>query len=218
MPDPGSVNLWRSPAHVLDYLSHADGIPHRVEGEAVLLECLPARVNRVLDLGTGDGRLLACVKLAHPETQAMALDFSPAMLERVRARFAGDASVAVVSHDLEHPLPASLGPFDAAVSSFAIHHLVHPRKRALYEEIFRTLAPGGVFCNLEHVASPTTSLHRQFLATMGMTLQDEDPSNKLLPVETQLTWLREIGFQDADCLWKWRELALLTGTKPPESR
>jgi tRNA (cmo5U34)-methyltransferase len=206
------VNLWTSTEHALDYLGRAGSIPHRVEGESTLLEFIPQNARRILDLGTGDGRLLALVKLDHLETIATAIDFSPAMLEAVRRRFAADPSVTVVSHNLEDPLP-ELGSFDAVVSSFAIHHLIHERKRALYAEIYARLNPGGVFCNLEHVASVTPELHEDFLHRIGYTLESEDASNKLLDVETQLQWLREIGFCDVDCHWKWRELALLTGRR-----
>jgi hypothetical protein len=53
-----------------------------------------------------------------------------------------------------------------------------------------------------------------FLAAIGKTPADDDPSNKLAGVEPQLGWLREIGFADVECFWKWRELALLAGRKP----
>jgi cyclopropane fatty-acyl-phospholipid synthase-like methyltransferase len=135
------------------------------------------------------------------------------MLEELRTHFATDKNIEIVAHDLSDPLP-NLGWFDAAVSSFAIHHLTHERKRILYSEIFALLNPGGVFLNLEHVASPSPELHRQFLATMDLTPETEDPSNKLLDLEVQLAWLRQIGFTDVDCHWKWRELALLAGAKP----
>ena len=206
------INLWSSAAHALEYLRRADSIPHRVEGEATLLEFVPSAAKPILDLGCGAGRLLALVKAARPEAEFVGLDFSPAMLEAAHKRFAGDANVAIVAHDLADPLP-SLGNFDCVVSSFAIHHVVHERKRALYAEIFDLLLPGGVFCNLEHVSSPTSKLHEEFLWKLDITPEQEDPSNKLLDVETQLAWLREIGFTDVDCHWKWRELALLAGRK-----
>jgi len=202
---------WKDTGHALEYLARADTIPHRTEGEAALLEEVPPGCRRVLDLGTGDGRLLALVLLRVPSSaEAVAIDFSRAMLERARERFAANERVRVLEHDLALPLP-EIGTFDLVVSSFAIHHLAHPRKKKLYDEIWSRLEPGGVFCNLEHVASPTARLHERFLAALGGA---EDASNILLDVETQLRWLRAIGFDDVDCLWKWRELALLAGVKP----
>jgi tRNA (cmo5U34)-methyltransferase len=207
------VNLWGDALHAVQYLERAGTIPHRLEGEAALLEWLPKRPARVLDLGSGDGRLLSIVMDACAPSEAVALDFSEPMLERLQGRFAANAAIRIVTHDLDQALPSDLGTFDAIVSSFAIHHLSHSRKRELYEEVYARLQPGGVFCNLEHVASPTADLHRKFLATLDVQPEDEDPSNKLLDVHTQLEWLHEIGFIDVDCHWKWRELALLVGAR-----
>jgi len=70
-------------------------------------------------------------------------------------------------------------------------------------------------------SSVTSNMSRQqressfkFLAATGFTPQTEDPSNKLLDVETQLQWLRQIGFVDVDCNWKSLELGFLVGVKP----
>ena len=210
-----AVNLWTSAEHALGYLTKAENIPHRTEGEAVLLETVPSTVKRILDLGTGDGRLLALLKMDRPQLQGLAIDFSLTMLENARTRFAGDPTVTVMEHNLDESLP-DIGSFDAVVSSFAIHHLLDERKRSLYVEIFNLLEPGGVFCNLEHVASSTPALKERFRRSLGMEHEPEDPSNKLLDVETQLGWLRAIGFTDVDCYWKWLELALLVGVKPTD--
>jgi tRNA (cmo5U34)-methyltransferase len=209
-----SVSEWRDPERVLNYLDRADGFPHRKEGEGVLLEHVPDDARRVLDLGTGDGRLLALLHRDRPEIVGVGLDFSEVMLGAARERFADDERVELIQHNLAEPLP-ELGHFGAVISSFAIHHLEHERKRSLYGEVFDLLEPGGVFANFEHVASPTQRLHLAFFAAIGEPIEDEDPSDRTLDVHTQLGWLRTLGFDDVDCYWKWLEMALIIGVKPP---
>lgn len=208
-----SKSEWQTVNHALAYLARADKLPHRTEGEKTLLDQIPTHTKRVLDLGTGDGRLLALIKINKPDVEGVALDFSAPMIEQVQKRFANDKHIRIVKHDLSLPLPSELGSFDAIVSSLAIHHLNHHRKKQLYQEIFNLLNPKGVFCNLEHVSSPTLNVHLRFLAAIDSSPQAEDPSNKLLNVEVQLRWLRKIGFADVDCYWKWLEIALLVGTR-----
>ncbi|MCW4015449.1 MAG: class I SAM-dependent methyltransferase [Candidatus Bathyarchaeota archaeon] len=213
--NPVEVNNWRSAEHVRSYLSIADDRPHGEEIVKVLLEQVPSDVSYVLDLGTGDGRLLALVLQKNPKACGVGLDFSEPMLERARKRFEDTDCIEILKHDLNESLPKGRWePFDLVISGLAIHHLVHGRKKELYTEVFGLLRSGGVFLNLEHVASPTKALHQKFLAAIGLTPQDDDPSNKLLDVHTQLEWLRQIGYKDVDCHFKWLEIALLGAVKP----
>lgn len=207
-----ATNLWSQEGHAQEYLEKRASIPQRAAGMDALAEWFPATSRKVLDLGTGDGVVLARALDHCPQASGVAVDFSELMLGAARARFAGDGRVEVVAHDLAEPLP-DLGSFDLVVSAFAIHHLDHERKRTLYGEVFDRLEPGGAFLNLEHVASATEALHVGFLAALGIDPADDDPSNRLLDVETQLRWLRELGFGEVDCHWKWRELALLSGSR-----
>ncbi len=203
------ANEWDTD-HAERYLARADDYPHRAEADAALLELVPTDPRRILDLGTGDGRVLRMVRDRSPTTRGIGLDVSHRMLTAARRECDDIDGIEILEHDLADELP-DLGRFDAVVSSFAIHHLEHERKRALYEEILGALVPDGVFVNLEHVASPNERLHLEFLAAID---EPDDPSNRLLDVETQLAWLRELGYADVDCFWKWREIAVLSGRRP----
>ena len=208
-----SKQEWSDSQHVLNYLKVADTIPHRAEGESILIDNIPKDAKRILDIGTGDGRLIKLIKAQLPNIEKVtALDVSPLMIKALKNNFSNDPTVNVIEHDLESPLP-DMGYFDAVVSAFAIHHLKHERKYTLYEEIYDILYPTGVFCNLEHVSSPSVEQHNKFLKVISVARKKEDNTNRLLSMEKQLQWFRDIGFIEVDCYWKWLELALLVGYK-----
>lgn len=210
------VNLWTSADHTLGCLAKADSIPYRTEGEAVLLELVPKQVKCILDWGTGDSRLLSLLKIDCPQVEGVAVDFYPTMLEAAKNRFTNDTNTVVIAHNTDELLASSVsrnGLFDAVVSSFAIHYLTHAHKQALDAEILDLLKSGGVFCNLEHLSSPTPAIHAYFRKAIGSADEAEDPSNHILDVETQLNWLYEIGYANVDCYCPWLELVLLVGCK-----
>jgi SAM-dependent methyltransferase len=137
------------PSRVERYLNRIGRLEARRAGEQMLVDILPPSPRRALDLGCGDGRLAAIV-LRHGAslTEIIAVDRSLPMLERARERFAGTtAPVLLHRADLHRPLDDFGGCFDLVVSGFAIHHLEHDRKRALFAEIAGRLAPGGLFAN-----------------------------------------------------------------------
>jgi SAM-dependent methyltransferase len=199
---------WSDGARVAEYLGRE--IPHRAIAEEMLLEALPERVERCLDLGTGDGRLLALVRGRHPEAEAVGLDSSPPMLERARERFGGADGVELREHDLNEPL-SGIGTAEAVVSGLAIHHLEDQRKRELFGEVHDLLAPGGVFANLDLVRSASARLHERFRREIGRV--EDDPADRLAGLDEQIAWLRAAGFAEVECHFKWLELILVVAVK-----
>jgi tRNA (cmo5U34)-methyltransferase len=188
---------------------------------------------RVADLGCGDGYLARAVLSEFPAAHALLIDHSGEMLRRARDSMASfDGRFEIRLGDLSDPLPPQAGgPFDLIVSGYAIHHLPTARKRSLYGEVFNLLAPGGLFVNVEHVASPTPVLSAvhddayidHIAAVTGRGRAEvgreyhgrpDKADNILDPVEVQVGWLREIGFEQADCYMKWLELAVFGGVRP----
>ncbi len=210
------MESWKDEDKVGEYLTRVGRLEARRAGEAELVEALPAVLDRVLDLGCGDGRLTALVLDARPDlVEAVGLDVSPPMLHRARERFSGDERVTITEHDMGEPLP-DLGVFDLVVSGFAIHHLTDDRKRTLFEEVVALLRPGGVFANLEVVQCATPELHEEFNRRIGRP--GGDPEDVLVPVEAQLQWMRDAGLAQVDCNWRWRGFALLVGSRPLSGR
>src|SRR6266851_2684673 len=96
---------WTNAEHIQRYLDRADQYPRRAEGDSVLLEVVPGDARRILDLGTGNGRLLSLLQVDRPNMLGVGLDFSEAMLATAHERFADDERIELVEHDLDHPLP-----------------------------------------------------------------------------------------------------------------
>jgi tRNA (cmo5U34)-methyltransferase len=197
-------------------------------------------ITDILDLGCGDGILAASILQSHPNASAVLLDVSDAMLEFAKeklAAFSDNLTFITADYGNKQWLEKvkDKAPFSVIVSGFSIHHQTDERKKELYSEIFELLASGGLFLNLEHVASPTawvTSLfdkcfidslykmHKQNDENLKKELvekeyycRDDKANNILAPVETQCDWLRNIGFKDVDCYFKIFELALFGGRK-----
>lgn len=175
-----------------------------------------------------------------PGSEVCFVDFSEPMIRAVREKTADTPRTMIVQADFTTPewtqaVPAHLA-FDVVVSGFAIHHQTNDRKRELFAEIYHLLVDGGVFLNLEHVASETAAVEAVFdsyfvdhletfhtsQGSSGMREEIEasyyarpdKKENILAPVQDQCAWLRQVGFSDVDCFFKLFELALFGGRKP----
>jgi tRNA (cmo5U34)-methyltransferase len=183
----------------------------------------PGRLRTVLDLGTGTGALAAMVAEAHPDARLTLLDGAPAMVGAAREALGARATAALVQ-DFAEPLPA--GPFDAVVSSLAVHHLDDAGKASLYARSHDALRPGGVLVNAEQVLGATPALdailwrwHEREARALGATdaewaaAVERMRHDRCATVDTQLAMLREAGFTDVGVHFADGRFAVLAGRR-----
>jgi SAM-dependent methyltransferase len=239
-----SDKVWKLPAIVNRFLSYRAAIPLAQEQIGVMMSILRSRpqpVENFLDLGCGDGILGAAILAEYPSSRGVLADFSESMLDQARDQL-GDFASQLVFENFDYGEPDWVnkmrvyGSFDAIVSGYSIHHQPDARKHEIYAEIFSLLRPGGWFVNIEHIAPAArlvTDLFnsqivegyyaieqrnggtrtREEMAEIFMNRPDKD-ANKLLSVDAQCNWLREIGYKEVDCYFRIYELAVFAGRKP----
>ena len=244
--------IWQGDTLAEQYLNGVRGaIPMAQEQMNMMLRLInfsQKEVTAVLDLGCGDGILGQVVLDQFPEAHGVFVDFSEPMLDAARRRLVDYDERALImradygdrdwrSEDRRFATTLlEIGDFDVIVSGFSIHHQPDARKKELYAELYDALKPGGIFINVEHVASRSkwgemmfeeafvdslVAYHKQINSgqSRGQIAQDlynrpDKDANILAPVEDQCRWLREMGFVHVDCYLKYFELAVFAGVKP----
>lgn len=94
----------------------------------------------VVDLGSGTGNTAARIG---PAARILCVDISQRMAEIARRKLAGRSEVHFIQADLLEFVSAQPPPYDALVSTYAVHHLTDEEKGGLLRAIAASLRPGG---------------------------------------------------------------------------
>ncbi len=235
---------WHSPEYVDDWVRRSrEDDARRTRRFQLMADLVPFPRDaaiRILDVGAGYGPVTGFMLESFPNARVVAHDYSGEMLRHARAILApfGDRvtfhTADLLSDDWAKECE---GPYEAVVSSIAIHNLQSaPRIRQLYAEICSLVRDGGCFLNIDLVSAPTPGFQRAYWESMARQRrasapQADTPGSKASPpsasteeadevwppfpasMEQQLAWLREAGFPHVDCFWKEMGMVLVGGFK-----
>jgi SAM-dependent methyltransferase len=241
-----NISSWKKEVLVDSYLNGLrSAIPYANDQLKIMLRLLSntnRQIKKFIDIGSGDGLLSQLILEQNEGSLGYLIDFSLPMIEAGKTRLKNYAQrIVFVNSDISKSdwqkeiFSDEMTTVDAFVSGYCIHHLTHGRKYELYEEIYHRLSSGGIFINIEHVASTSVwgeKVHDELLIDSlydyeqklvnPRTLEqiannyynrEDKKDNILLSVETQVNWLREIGFKNVDIYFKCFEFTVFAGIK-----
>jgi tRNA (cmo5U34)-methyltransferase len=234
---------WQGQERAQKYEQRADLVlPKRQEMLSLIVQLIPFGRDeplQVLDLGTGTGVPAQRVLQDFPKANIICVDKSSEMMEIGRAKLAeyGDRA-RFVQADLENPawndgLPDK---FDAIVSALAFNLLTDGAKQRLFARCYEMLEPRGGLVFSDRLRAADETVDRFYLdqwmsfivrqtkevldkevtletVTARQRSLDEAAGVKSATLEDILTWLRQAGFAQVECYWKYFQWAVFGALK-----
>jgi tRNA (cmo5U34)-methyltransferase len=194
------------------------------------------RKNRILDLGCGDGIISSELLKVDESISATLIDGSEDMLNRAKERLRDFKDVRFIRASFQEIINENIPMernFDFVASSQAIHHLTLDEKKALFRQIYEHLRPEGYFVNIDVVLAPSENLEQWYMSLWREWIAErealvgieghgfadiirrykDNKDNKPDTLRNQLSALKEIGFQDVDCFYKYGIFSIYGGRK-----
>jgi tRNA (cmo5U34)-methyltransferase len=179
---------------------------------------------KILDIGAGTGLFTSFMLAKYPKARATLIDISEKMLEVAKSRFKGNSNIKYIVDDYtKHKFEDT---FDLVISSLSIHHLTDRDKKDLYNKIFSLMKDDSLFINADQVLGSTPNLEtlykddwRKKIENSGLSKTDlmsayeRTRLDKMSTLDRQIDWLRDIGFSDVDCVYKYFNFVVLMGRK-----
>ena len=159
-----------------------------------LVELVAGPAGRVIDLACGPASLGARILERLPDVSIVGVDADPVLLALARSTAPG--GMELVDADLRRDdwvarIPA--GPYDAVVSTTALHWLHETDLRRVYRACAGLLRPGGLLANGDHMRGDDAP----GLAELAIALDERRAARHAAEAEDWAAWWRAVR-QDPD--------------------
>lgn len=190
-----------------------------------IAEVINERPN-ILDVGAGTGLFSSFILGKFPEAKLTLIDISEKMLEVAKQRFRDYRDFKYIVDDYYHY--DFTEKYDIIISALSIHHLTDEQKEKFYKKCYSILENHGLFINADQVLGNTTFMDSLYKKHWRKSVEQSGLSkaeilsgyertklDKEATLSQQLTWLRESGFSDVECVYKYYHFAVMFGRKTP---